>query len=135
MIGALGVSLLITVAVIGGVAALVRWAIREGEGNDPRWGLYGRLDQESPLASFATRAFAIPQSNALVLRGSRAREAAWERSYIWTRVSMHSSTATIVLTGPFGQLTCPIPPDVPLADVIQRFSPAAAGHTQDEGTG
>jgi hypothetical protein len=39
---------LITVAVIAVIAFFVRWAIHEGEGDDPRWGLTGRLNANSP---------------------------------------------------------------------------------------
>ena len=55
MIGGLLVSVLITSAMIAGVALFVRWAIREGEGDDPRWGLTGQLDAASPLIGFAER--------------------------------------------------------------------------------
>ncbi len=132
MMGALFVSLLITTAVIAAVALLVRWAIREGEGNDPRWGLYGELDEASPLIDFATRAFAIPQPRTLILRGSRSREAAWEQSYLWTRVSMKASPSALILTGPFGQLTCPVPEGLTLEDVTGRFPHSGAGEAMDE---
>ncbi len=125
MIVALSLSLLITSAVIAGLAVFVRWAIREGEGNDPRWGLTGHLDAESPLIGFADRAYAIPEVAKLTLRGSRRREAAWEQSYSWARVSMESATAAVVLTGPFGRLTCPVPEGMTLEDVLTRFAGAA----------
>jgi hypothetical protein len=126
MIVALSLSLLITSAVIAGLALFVRWAIREGEGDDPRWGLTGRLDADSPLIGFADRAYAIPEVAKLTLRGSRRREAAWEQSYPWASVSMQSATSAVVLTGPFGCLTCPVPEDMSLEDVLTRFAQAAS---------
>lgn len=125
MIVGLIVSLLITSAVIAVITFFVRWAIREGEGNDPRWGLTGHLDEESPLIGFADRAYAIPEVAKLTLRGSRRREAAWEQSYPWAHVSMESATAAVVLTGPFGRLTCPVPEGMTLEDVLTRFADAA----------
>lgn len=124
MIVALSLSLLITSAVIAGLALFVRWAIREGEGDDPRWGLTGRLDADSPLIGFADRAYAIPEVAKLTLRGSRRREAAWEQSYPWASVSMQSATSAVVLTGPFGCLTCPVPEGMTLKDVLTRFARA-----------
>jgi hypothetical protein len=125
MIVALSLSLLITSAVITGVALFVRWAIREGEGDDPRWGLTGQLDAASPLIGFADKAFAIPEVSKLTLRGSRRREAAWEQSYPWARITLASGTSAIVLAGPFGSLTCPVPDGMALAEVLQRFAQAA----------
>lgn len=126
MIVGLTVSLLITSAVIAVIAFFVRWAIREGEGDDPRWGLTGRLDADSPLIGFADRAYAIPEAGRLTLRGSRRREAAWEQSYPWASVSIQSATSAVVLTGPFGHLTCPVPEGMSLEDVLTRFAQAAS---------
>ena len=134
MIVGLTVSVLITFAVIAVIAFFVRWAIREGEGDDPRWGLTGRLDADSPLIGFADRAFAIPEAGRLTLRGCRRREAAWEQSYPWSSVSMQSATSAVVLTGPFGRLTCPVPEGMALEDVLTRFAaatPAAPPATPD----
>ena len=124
MIVGLFLSLLITSAVIALIAFFVRWAIREGEGDDPRWGLTGQLDEESPLFGFAQRAYAIPEKATLTLRGSRGREAAWEQSYRWAGVSMVAAPSGIVLTGPFGRLTCPVPEGMDLEEVRRRFAGA-----------
>jgi hypothetical protein len=125
MIVALSLSLLITSAVITGVALFVRWAIREGEGDDPRWGLTGQLDAASPLIGFAERAFAIPEVAGLTLRGSRRREAAWEQRYSWSGVSIQPQASAVILSGPFGSLTCPVPEGTSLEEVARRFAKAA----------
>ncbi len=117
-------SLLITTAVITAVALLVRWAIREGEGDDPRWGLTGQLDPDSPLSGFAERAYAVPEARVLTLRGSRRRETAWEKSYPWRRVSLMADPPLIVLIGPFGRLSCPVPDDIAFEEAVARFDRA-----------
>lgn len=119
-------SALIVVSVTVMALFLVRYAIREGEGKDPRWGLTGRPQAGSPICEMGPKLFAIPTWRGLLLRSSSHREAEWERLYEWPTVHVDEIGGALRLGGPFGVIICDARDDMSVQDCINRMGPSAA---------
>jgi len=119
-------SVLIVVGVVAIVFFLVRYAIREGEGKDPRWGLVGRPQPGSPIAEMGGRLFAVPTRQGLLLRSSSHREAEWERLYAWPDVDAEQVDGIIRIGGPFGTIVCTSSDDMTADECLGLIRPSAS---------
>lgn len=119
------VSLVIVVGVVAVVVFLVRYAIREAEGKDPRWGLVGRLQVGSPIADLGPKLFVIPTQRGLLLRSSSHREAEWERVYPWPSVHVDEVDGAVRVGGPFGIILCGVGSEGSVGESINRMRPSS----------
>ena len=71
---------LILVVMLGMFVAVVRWAAREGDGDDQRWGVAGFTASESAIEEMGAKVFAVPTTRGLLLRSSPRQEAEWNVS-------------------------------------------------------
>lgn len=117
-------SPIIVVGVAAIVFFLVRYAIREGEGKDPRWGLVGRPQAGSPIAEMGPKLFAVPTPQGLLLRSSSHREAEWERLYGWRSVHAEHVDGVIRIGGPFGIIVCTNRDDTTADESLSRMGPS-----------
>ena len=118
---------LIPLHIFAGLGVMIffflRWAVREGEGKDPRWGLVGSPEPGSPIAAMGPRLFAVPTPRGLLLRSSSHCEAEWERTYRWRDVHAEVLDGAVHLHGPFGVINCRNRADSTAQESLRRMGP------------
>ncbi|MFA7322929.1 MAG: hypothetical protein WC005_01075 [Candidatus Nanopelagicales bacterium] len=122
IVGIIGLLAVLT-AILWAAVALIRYAIREGEGQDPRWGMVGVPDPGSEIVALSSRLYVVPTSRTLVLRSSPNKEPAWEREFAWAGVDVSADETQVVLSGPFGVIRCLPDSSETLDQALAHMSP------------
>ena len=121
---AIVVPAVIVLGILAFYLSVVRWAHREGRGEDPRWGMPGEIASYSTAALPAGRAVhVVPTPEGLLLRSDSNREPEWEQLFRWYRVHAEIADDTIRLGGPFGVVLAHPTDGTPLPTALDRMGP------------
>jgi hypothetical protein len=130
-------SVVVPAVIVLGIGAMflafIRWAKRESEGEDPRWGMPGEIALYSTANHPpGNRVYVIPTVDGLLLRSSDRQEADWERLYPWYRVHVDIVGDGVRLGGPFGVVLARPTDGTALPTVLDRMGPRRTPPPDDD---
>ena len=114
-------SAIIVLAVAGAVGLFLRWALTEGsEPPAPAWTLRGTVSSIGVPQTLARRVVVAPSRSGLRL-AEEANPDRWGPQIPWHSVRVEVSGLCLLVTGPFGELICPVTAPDSIGGVLARI--------------
>lgn len=114
-------SAIIVLAVAGAVGLFLRWALTEGsEAPVPAWTLRGTVSVIGVPQTLARRVVVAPSRSGLRL-ADEADPGGWGPQIPWHAVRVEASGPCLLVTGPFGEVICPVTAPDSIDGVLARI--------------